>query len=176
LRGTQRTPRERGYNDTDQRHNLTVSAAGRLPWAMQLSGIGKFISGSPILAQAGFDMDGDLAVTNDRPVGLPTRVGREKVEESLQIINDLRASRNLPPIDAQLLNLDTFVSVDMRLTKDVDLRANRRLQLFFEVYNLTNHVNYQPFTINTNIISSSFLIRNSARDGRQAQWGVRYLF
>jgi hypothetical protein len=176
LRGTQRTPRERGYNDTDQRHNLTVSAAGRLPWAMQLSGIGKFISGSPILAQAGFDMDGDLAVTNDRPVGLPTRVGREKVEESLQIINDLRASRNLPPIDANLLDLDEFVSIDMRLTKDVDLRANRRLQLFFEVYNLTNHVNYQPFTINTNIISSSFLIRNSARDGRQAQWGARYVF
>jgi hypothetical protein len=176
LRGTQRTPHERGYNDTDQRHNLTVSAAGRLPWAMQLSGIGKFISGSPILAQAGFDLDGDIAVTNDRPVGLPTRVGREKVEESLQIINDLRASRGLPPISRDLLNLDVFVSIDTRLTKDVNLGANRRLQLFFEVYNLTNHVNYQPFTINTNIISSSFLIRNSARDGRQAQWGVRYLF
>jgi hypothetical protein len=109
-------------------------------------------------------------------VGLPTRVGREKVEESLQIINDLRASRGLPPIDAKLLELDPFVSIDTRLTKDVNLGANRRLQLFFELYNLTNHVNYQPFTINTNIISTSFLIRNSARDGRQAQWGVRYLF
>jgi hypothetical protein len=175
-RGTQRTPRERGYNDTDQRHNLTVSMAARLPWDMQLSGIGKFISGSPILAQAGFDMDGDLAVTNDRPEGLPTRVGREKVGESLPIINDLRASRGLPPIDRVLLNLDTFVSIDLRLTKDINVGNSRRLQLFLEGYNLTNHVNYQPFTINTNIISSSFLIRNSARDGRQAQWGARFIF
>ena len=176
LRGTQRTPRERGYNDTDQRHNLTVSMAARLPWDMQLSGIGKFISGSPILAQAGFDMDGDLAVTNDRPEGLPTRVGREKVDESLQIINELRASRGLPPLDRALLDLDMFISIDVRLTKDINFGGSRRLQLFLEGYNLTNHVNYQPFTINTNVISSSFLIRNSARDGRQAQWGARFVF
>jgi outer membrane receptor protein involved in Fe transport len=176
LRGTQRTPRERGYNDTDQRHNLTVSMAARLPWSMGLSGIGKFISGSPILAQAGFDMDGDLAVTNDRPESLPTRVGREKVDESLQIINDLRASRGLAAIDRALLGLDVFISIDMRLTKDIRLSGSRRLELFLEGYNLTNHVNYQPFTINTNIISSSFLVRNSARDGRQAQWGARFVF
>jgi hypothetical protein len=176
LRGTQRTPNERGYNDTDQRHNLTLSAAGRLPWGFQISGIGKFISGSPFLAQAGFDLDGDLAVTNDRPAGLPTRVGRERVDESFQIINDLRASRGLPPIDRKLLDLDTYVSIDMRLTKDITLGASRRLQLFLEGYNLTNYVNYQPFTINPNINSSSFLIRNSARDGRQAQWGARYTF
>jgi hypothetical protein len=119
-------------------------------------------------------MDGDLAVTNDRPEGLPTRVGREKVDESLQIINDLRASRGLPPIDPALLDLDMFVSIDMRLTKDINFGGSRRLQLFLEGYNLTNHVKYQPFTINTNIISSSFLIRNSARDGRQAQWGARF--
>ena len=176
LRGTQRTPRERGYNDTDQRHNLTLSAAGKLPWGVQLSGIGKFISGSPMLVQAGFDMDGDLAIVNDRPAGLPTRVGRENVDESLRIINELRASRGLAPIDAKLLELDPFVSIDMRLTKDISFGQRRSVQLFLEGYNLTNHVIYQPFTINQNIISSSFLIRNSARDGRQAQWGARFLF
>jgi hypothetical protein len=30
--------------------------------------------------------------------------------------------------------------------------------------------------LNANIISTSFLIRNSARDGRQVQWGLRYVF
>ena len=129
-----------------------------------------------MLAQAGFDLDGDLAVTNDRPVGLPTRVGREKIDESLQIINGLRRSRLLPPIDPALLKLDKFISIDMRLTKDISFGPRRTLQLFFEGYNLTNHVNFQPFTINANIISSSFLIRNSARDGRQAQCGARYVF
>lgn len=175
-RGTQRTPHERGYNDTDQRHNLTISAATTLPWQTQVSAIGKFISGSPMLAQAGFDMDGDGTITNDRPVGLPTRVGRDLVDQSLQIINALRSSRGLSPIAPDLLKLDPYVSVDMRFTRPLLLGGNRRLDLFLEAFNLTNHVNFQTFTINPNIISSSFLVRNSARDGRQMQWGARYVF
>ncbi len=176
FRGTQRTPNERGYNDTDQRHNLTFSAATTLPGLIQLSGIVKAISGSPMLAQAGFDMDGDGSITNDRPAGLPTRVGREKVDESLQIVNDLRTARGLPPIAKELLHLDPFLSVDVRVIKVLPLRDDSRVELFIETYNLTNHVNFQPFTVNANIIARDFLIRNSARDARQIQWGVRYAF
>lgn len=176
FRGTQRTPNERGYNDTDQRHNVTVSAAGMLPGGIQLSGIVKAVSGSPMLVQAGFDMDGDGSITNDRPPGLPTRVGRDKVDESLVIINGLRATRGLPPITSELLELDPFLSVDMRVMKILRLGGERRIELFLEAYNMTNHVNFQPFTVNPNIIARDFLIRNSARDARQIQWGVRYAF
>lgn len=176
FRGTQRTPHERGYNDTDQRHNLTFAAATTLPWQIQVSAIVKLISGSPMQVQAGFDLDGDGSVVSDRPVGLPTRVGREKVKKSLQIINDLRASRGLGPISEDLLKLDPYVSVDVRITKIIRAGTNRRLDLLIEGFNLTNHTNFQPFTLNPNIIARDFLIRNSARDGRQIQWGVRYAF
>jgi hypothetical protein len=176
FRGTQRTPNERGYNDTDQRHNLTFSAATMLPGRVQLSGIVKSVSGSPMLVQAGFDMDGDGSITNDRHSGLPTRVGREKVKESLAIINELRATRALPPIAEDLLKLDRFLSVDMRVMKVIPVRGESRMELFLEAYNLTNHVNFQPFTVNPNIIARDFLIRNSARDARQVQWGLRYAF
>jgi hypothetical protein len=176
FRGTQRTPNERGYNDTDQRHNLTFSAATTLPGQVQLSGIVKAVSGSPMLVQAGFDMDGDGSITNDRPAGLPTRVGREQNDESLRIINELRASRGLPSVPASLLDLDPFLSVDLRVMKLLPLRGDGRLELFLEAYNVTNHVNFQPFTVNPNIIAGDFLIRNSARDARQIQWGVRYAF
>ena len=64
--------------------------------------------------------------------GLPTRIGREKVDESLQIINKLRASCGLPPTDRALLDLDMFISIDMRLTKDINFGGSRRLQLFLE--------------------------------------------
>jgi hypothetical protein len=37
-------------------------------------------------------------------------------------------------------------------------------------------VNYPPFTLNGNIISRDFLIRNSARPMRQFQWGVHFRF
>jgi hypothetical protein len=176
FRGTQRTPDERGYNNTDQRHNVTFSAASTLPGRFQLSGILKLISGSPMPVQAGFDIDGDGSTTGDRPPGIPRSVGRERVPESLRLINEVRASRGLPPITANLLKLDSYVSVDMRLTKQVAFAGGRRVDLFLEGYNLTNYTNFQPFTINGNMISRDFLIRNSARDGRQIQWGLRYAF
>lgn len=175
-RGTERTPQERGYNVSDQRHNLTLAGSTMLPWDIQLSGIVKLISGSPIKVQAGFDLDGDGSITGDRPRGLPTTVGREKVDESLKLINELRASRNLRPIDRELLKLDPYVTVDVRGTKIVRLGGERRLELFFEAYNLTNHVNFEPFTVNGSIISGAFLLRRSARDARQIQWGARYAF
>jgi len=176
FRGTQRTPDEKGYNNTDQRHNLTLSAATTLPWDIQVSGIGKFISGSPFWVQAGYDLDGDGSIQYDRPAGLPHTVGRGDVASQLQIINALRAANGLAAIPASLLDLNPFVSIDGRITKIVRMGNTRRLDLFFEVYNLTNHVNYTPFSVNNNINSSSFLVRNGARDGRQAQWGVRYSF
>jgi hypothetical protein len=147
-----------------------------LPLGFQLSGVGKFISGSPIFVQSGFDMDGDGISAGDRPVGLPITVGREKVAESLQIINALRGSRGVPAIGESLLRLDPFVSIDARVTKVFPLRDSRRVELYVEGYNLTNYVNYQPFTINSNIISRDFLVRNSARDPFQLQLGGRFAF
>ena len=141
-RGTQRTPHEVGYTETDQRHNLAISAASTLPGLIQISGIGKFVSGSPFHDQAGVDLDGDGTITNDRPAGLDTSVGRRDVDQSLQIVNGFRASRGLAPIPASLLKLDPYVSLDARVTKVIPLSANRRLDLFFEGYNLTNHENF----------------------------------
>lgn len=175
-RGTERTAQEQGYNPTDQRHNLTFAGSTTLPGRIQISGIVKLISGSPMKVQAGFDMDGDGSVQGDRPVGLPITVGRADAEPSVAIINALRASRNLSGIERTLLDLDPFVTVDLRVTKEVALGAQRRLDLFVEGFNLTNHVNFEPYTVNPNIISRDFLIRRSARDARQIQWGVRYVF
>jgi hypothetical protein len=176
FRGTQRTPQEEGYNNTDQRHNLTVAAAKGLPWDFEVAGIVKLVSGSPMRVQAGYDIDGDLSTTGDRPVGLPTTVGREDVDQSLDLINEIRAGRGLPLVDVALLNLDPYVTIDMRVTKAFVLPGGERLELLLEGFNLTNHVNYQPFTLNGNIISRDFLIRNSARPMRQFQWGVHFRF
>jgi len=175
-RGTQRTPNEVGYTETDQRHTLAISAATTLPLRIQVSGIGKFVSGSPFHDQAGVDLDGDGTITNDRPVGLESSVGRRDVEQSLEIINSFRASRGLAPVPASLLKLDPYVSLDARVTKVIPLTGSRRLDLFFEGYNLTNHENFTPYSVNVNIVSSSFLVRNGARPARQLQWGARYVF
>lgn len=173
--GTMRTPREKGYSEQDTRHNLSIAAAVDVGWGVQFSGILRALSGTPFGVSAGFDLDGDGQTSNDRPEGLPITVGREEVQESLSIINSLRATRNLAPITEDQLKLDPFVSLDLRLTKRFALRGNARIEGFLEGYNVLNRVNYAGGG-NGSVISSSLLIRNRARDARQVQIGARFTF
>ena len=173
--GTMRTPQERGYSDMDSRHNLSVAGAMTLPWNVQLSTIVRALSGTPHTVAAGFDLDGDGQSQNDRPAGLPITLGREKVDESVSIINALRATRGLAPITAEHLKLDPFIAVDLRFNKMIPFGPTRQIELFLEGYNVLNRVNYAGGG-NGSIVSPAFLIRNAARDPRQIQLGARVSF
>jgi len=181
LRGTQRTPHERGYNPSDQRHNLTVAGTVDLPWSVQVSGILKLISGSPTKVQAGIDLDGDASLIGDLPDGIPITVGRELVDESLASINLFRGARGLAPIERSVLTLDPYRALDLRLTKSVRIgRRDRRLDVLVEAFNVTNRVNLRPMAGNppgagVPMNAPAFMVR-TARDARQIQWGVRYTF
>src|SRR4051812_36765292 len=172
--GTDRTPNNFAYNPTDTPHNLSVAASTSLPWKFQLSGVFRAISGGPLPVSAGIDLDGDLNTSNDRPAGLPQTVGRGDVASQLSEINTFRASRGLPAVDPVLLKIDPVVDLDVRLTKVIPLRSGRRMEVFLESYNLTNHTTKYGGT--GNMSSSTFLIRTSALDARQTQWGARFVF
>ena len=182
-RGTQRTPHERGYNPSDQRHALAIAGTLVVPWEVQIGGIAKVSSGAPMKVQAGTDLDGDTIQVGDLPPSIPITVGRTRVAESLAAINALRATfttLNLQPIDPALLKLDLFASLDMRVSKTFDFGRNR-LEFLFEAFNLTNHSNLRPPVgsppnAGSNINSAAFLQRSAARDARQLQWGVRFAF
>ena len=173
--GTMRTPQQSGYQEGGHRHNIAVSGSTHLPWDLQISGIVRWLSGSPLTVQAGVDLDGDGQTQSDRPLGLPITVGMGDVASQLTLINAFRAGRNLPVIDGALLNLDPYLSLDLRLTRQVRLGGTRRVDLFIEGYNLTNHVNFNP-NVTANMVSTSFLSRTSASDPRQIQWGLRFAF
>jgi hypothetical protein len=178
LRGTQRTPHERGYNPSDQRHNLALAGTVNLPWAFEVSGILKLISGAPIKVQAGTDLDGDSYSNGDLPDGVPITIGRERVAESLAAINTFRAGLRQPlgPVDPSLLALDPYRTLDLRVTRSWQIGRDR-LEVLIEGFNVTNAVNLRPPTSpNANMNTPGFLGRNAARDARQIQWGVRYLF
>jgi hypothetical protein len=181
MRGTQRTPHERGYNPSDQRHNLTLAGTVELPWSMQVSGILKLISGSPVKVQAGADLDGDLSAIGDLPNGIPITVGRELVDESLAAIDAYRATLGFGPLDPSLLDLDPYRSLDLRLMKPLSLGGTRRLELLIEGFNVTNHVNFLPPVgaapgSGNPMSAPAFLARTAARRARQLQWGLRYVF
>jgi hypothetical protein len=177
-RGTQRTPQERGYSPSDQRHNLTAAATVVLPGRLQLSAILKLISGSPMTVQTGTELDGDNSTTGDRPTGLPITVGRADTGAALGLIKAFRANlpTPLPAIDPRLLRLDPYRSLDIRLTKTLVVGAGRRIEVLIEAYNLTNDVNYNPVAVIRNMSSAQFLARTGARDARQLQWGARMIF
>ena len=78
-------------------------------------------------------------------------------------------------MDPDLLKLEPYVSLDGRVTKAFSLPGGSSLQLFAEGYNLTNVVNFSS-TPNGNINSTSFLVRATAADARQIQFGARFLF
>jgi len=180
-RGTQRTPHERGYNPSDQRHNLTAAGFVSLPWGVQASGILRLVSGSPAKVQSGEDLDKDLTVTGDLPVEIPITVGRENTTATLQAINAFRASRALAPLDPALLRLDPFRSLELRMVKSIRTGGARRIDLMIEGFNLANHVNFRPPNgtppeAGVSLNTAAALARTAARDARQIQWGARYTF
>jgi hypothetical protein len=173
IRGTQRTPQEKGYNFSDNRHNLSISSTQALPWGFQVSTIARYISGVPISVSSGVDLDGDGSTNGDRPRGLPITVGRGNVAEQLRIINEYRATRNLAPFTIDRIKLNPFRSIDLRSTKTLQL-GDRKLDIFLEAYNVLNWVNKTGGS--GNISLASFFLPTGALDARQVQWGARYSF
>jgi hypothetical protein len=162
-----------GYNPIDTRHNLALSASFALPVGIQLSTIARIISGEPVPATAGLDFDGDGV--NDRPKGLPPTVGRGDTQNQLEVINAYRATLNLPPFTRDQISVKPPAkSLDMRLTKRLNLTAERHIELFAEAFNVVNFVNTTGG--GNNIRLATFNVPTGAQDARQVQWGARYSF
>jgi len=187
--GTDRFKDDYGYNPTNTPNNVSLTwTTVYLPGRIQLSGAFHAVSGPPVAASAGIDLDGDGNSTNDRPLGLPVTIGYGDVNGQLELINAFRANpcgftyfssvtctaKPLGPISANLLQHHPAVSLDMRVTRPISITESKRLDLFFEGYNITNFVTLG--TGNTSILSTTFLIPASSLPARQLQWGARFNF
>src|SRR5262249_10493926 len=106
-----------GSARTDQRHRLVVNSSYDLPLGFSTGTILTLASGQPWSARAGVDLNNDDASDQDRPPGFKR--------------ND------------QLSN--TYFRWDLRLSKRFVI-GPVSLDLIGEVFNLTNHKNYDPST------------------------------
>ncbi len=165
---------DRGLDENDRRHALSVSVIAPLPWRIQLATILSLRSGNPWDITAGVDLDRD-GNRQDRPASLVKNSGGTRSEGNLTIINAFRQSRNLVPITIDQLARTSRDSVlDLRATKQFRIAANGRFDVFLEAYNLFNSVNYE--NPSGAITSGSFTVYTTARDARQIQWGARFQF
>ncbi len=144
-----------GPTPNDVRHRVTAGVVYSLPASFQVSSAFQFNTGKPYNALAGL-------------VGLRSAV------------------RAINPATGQTFSRNSFTGPDFltwdaRLSKSFSLGQARSLELLFEVFNLTNHVNLNGdpgFGFINNFNSPNFgtatqIIQNSQR---QAEFGVRFRF
>jgi hypothetical protein len=177
------------HNPTDTPQNLSVSFdTVYLPGKFKLSGIFTGVSGGPLAVAAGIDLRGTTEPTSGQlPTGLEQTVGLGDKAQQLQIINAYRANpcsyaaagvkctaTPQAPIPASALNLFPVLTMNLRLTKAFQFKKGKQLELFFEGYNVFNHVTEYGGT--TSLVSPSALIHTTALDPRQLQWGTRFTF
>lgn len=166
------------YSDIDMRHQVTAHALYNLPWGLELSGIVRARTGTPLNPVVGTDTNGDAANT-DRPysaVGVP------------MLRNSFR-------------NRGAVLNNDLRLMKGFNLGERMKVQLSAELFNLFNldnvvfasQGNVYGLGINSTtgapvaVDSRFMLLRNTAGDYNsattsqignpfQAQFGIRLFF
>jgi outer membrane receptor protein involved in Fe transport len=135
-----------GPLNTDARHKLTMSAILDLPFGFQFSSIFSYRSALPYNIVYGYDYNKD------------------------------NINRDFYPYGAHRNNARGFESYswDARFSKFVNFGSRFSVQVFAEVFNLTNRVNFG--TPQGNMRSSTFGKPSSAGDPRLIQLGARLNF
>lgn len=159
-----------GPADADARHNVVLSGVLLLPWDLQASGIFQYRSPFPFNVVSGRDTNND-GRTGDRPDPDPngpfptngvTAYGRFSIPVNRPGTLPRNAFRG-----------PNYMSMDLRLSRAFRF-DRRRLEVIAEAFNVTNRVNYGPYT---GSIQSAFFGRpQSALDPRQIQLGLRFDF
>jgi outer membrane receptor protein involved in Fe transport len=112
----------RGPSAVDERHRLVLSALGRLPWGVELSGIVTVGSGRPFTALSGVDSNGDGLTLTDRARRDPGDPA-SRVQRNGEWLSGL-------------------ATVDARLSRRFALPRRSSLEILVEAFNLFDRVNY----------------------------------
>jgi hypothetical protein len=152
---------------TDRRHNLVVSGSAIVPATrgLTVSWIARALSGSPFtLTDSTTDPDRNGVFQE------PLEAGTYEGEGPNAISADFASERNGARGPA-------FFQLDMRLGYRLRIGEGRTLDVFGELYNLTDRANFANPTGNRR--SQNFLVLTDLRDGavpRTGQIGVRFGF
>jgi hypothetical protein len=190
----------KGLSDFDIRHNFSANATWQMPFGdhltglargfaagWQLSGIFTAHSGIPITPVLGFD----------RARALPRSGGAGQWPDlapgcsSNPVLGDpnewfdtscflLPAAGTIGNLGRNTVSGPGYAALDMAVFKNLPLGGSRRLQLRFEGFNITNHVNFGlPSTTvfsSSGPVSTAGQITSIIGTARQFQFGVKVTF
>lgn len=163
----------RGPSDVDRRHILSVGARAEIPktGGATVSTTVRYMSGSPFtLYDSSIDADRNGELSDPLPAGTYSGTGTNALKDV-----KYAGGRN------GAYGPDYF-QVDLRAGWRRKVGGERALELFLDVFNLTNRANFDNPTIASSDrrTAATFLVLTNLRGGggfpRQAQMGVRYAF
>jgi hypothetical protein len=156
-----------GPTGLDQRHNLVVSGSALIPrtGGLQVSWVARALSGSPFtIVNGDIDPDRNGAIAEPLASGSYSGTG----EDAYTV--DFESKRNGAYGPG-------FFKLDLRLGYQIRLTGARRLELFGEIFNVTDRVNFD--NPSGNQASSDFLVLtgySTSTTPRTGQLGVRFAF
>ncbi len=141
-----------GPSPNDVRHRYTLGATSQVWRGLQLSSIVQANTGKPYSASAGLS-------------------GSRNAVRAINPATGTMFTRNS-------FRADGFFSWDMRFAYNIPVGGVRRLEAMFEVFNITNHTNFDRDSYTFRYASANFgkpseIINNSERQG---QFGIRFKF
>src|SRR5712691_8023789 len=162
----------RGPSNVDRRHILSLGAQTEIPktGGVTLSSTARYMSGQPFtISDSSIDVDRNAELD---PVPAGTYSGT--ATDSMKDVK-YNGGRN------GAIGPDYF-QLDVRAGWRRKVKADRALELFLDIYNITNRVNFDnPVTANQDRrLPATFLVLTNLRGGggfpRQAMMGARFAF
>src|SRR6266508_1683236 len=163
----------RGPSNVDRRHILSLGAQTEIPktGGVTLSSTARYMSGAPFtIYDTSIDADRNGENVDPLPAGTYSGTATDSMKNVTYV-----GGRN------GAIGPDYF-QLDVRAGWRRKVRADRALELFLDIYNITNRANFDnPVTANQDRrLSSTFLVLTNLRGGggfpRQALMGARFAF
>jgi hypothetical protein len=152
---------ERALSSFDQRHKFVAYASIAAPSSFTVTPIFRSNSGRPFNLLVGSDLNQDFHSTTDRPPFAGRNTGRGP----------------------------NFWTVDLRLTRPIQLGDTGKIELIAEAFNIFNRLNFRSVNNTVGVLAPPFEVEGrrdlspsqplaftSAFDPRQIQLGARFSF
>jgi hypothetical protein len=165
-----------GPSNGERRHALVASGSVLLPADVTLGVIWSLRSQLPWSATAGRDLNRD-GFNTDLVPGTTRNSGGRNLD--LAAVNAYRAQNGLAPVPESQIDSSRINLVDVRVSKDVGLGGNRRLQVLAQIFNLFDTKNLQAQYGGGrvgNALSANFGRIFTARPGAQGELAVRFIW
>lgn len=159
-----------GPANIDRRHTLVASGSFNLPWKINLGAIWQLRSALPFSALSAVqDADG----IRQYVPGTSRNQGNRK--DILAMVNAYRATLSLAPIPASQIDSSRFNSFDLRLSRPIFIKGEKRIDIIGQVFNLFGVTNLTGGTT-TRADSANFGRILGASNLQQAEVAARFVF